>query len=927
MTDEAEAVLQQTNDEPFSYEPQYKVLICKKHQHAVRGLETHLRKAHGLNKIERAPIITRYDALSLLDPKQVPLPPADGPPFEALGIPIKGFLCQTCDRISVNRKSMQGHCNSHGWKFSPENPIHWTEVWVQTFFRNCYQRYFTVRVESISMVPTSLTEKQARDMANILREMKESKARYIEEQAKADKKMEKSDNTGWFNLTRWPQHFQDRDIRHISHTSRLPDRKERILKQAAKVIDLMIHGAVDGLSSHYDDTPLWLKTAKDTLSVRPMVRLQNEESFSRYIGYWKRFICYCLRVTQGDTDEVKLKDSRELIKWHGEQKALLDKIWASLELDEEKVQIQNMLALSMSFVTQDLKGFDHFDSPLVHFAGVLGIDEEMSRLRRGEHYSYMLAGFVYCIRVIFVEFTLPSARRVEQTGADIDRFLEMRLKYLIVGSYSPMSTLVRMLGYGKKITMEAGNAPTTSWSRPDKKILYYRGKPLPMEDLRSMVHDMIRDTEDILWDDLMWMDKSQRFVMDLEKIEDDISANKRYNSFVSHEPNAFSSKTEWMLQRMIMAPKSRQLRDEERECWVMSRVKAYGRQIKRFLELLLALIHMTAGQPARGEEITPIRHQNGFLQDRNIYMLDGQVMVVTRYHKSQALFGAPKVIPRFLPWKVGQLMVVYLTYVQPFREELDQKTNGLPRSEHVWHDQKGPWNTEQLTKILTRETATRLGHRLTTADYRHVAIAIGREYVGPGFMRDMPAGEEGAEEGTDVVETAFNLQSGHGGAIAERYGVRSDIIKHLSDESIGAFQPLSAKWHGFLGLHSRRPVATTLAKHQRGPSDTATLVLSSKRSPEWMRTMPTGPTTPSPVPMWQRGLPTPVICSDGSTGFRFSSSSSSPTLSSSEEWGNFNQSRRSLFPQLRPSHSTEQVQAAMSKALGTTTQPTFGCAR
>jgi hypothetical protein len=51
---------------------------------------------------------------------------------------------------------------------------------------------------------------------------------------------------------------------------------------------------------------------------------------------------------------------------------------------------------------------------------------------------------------------------------------------------------------------------------------------------------------------------------------------------------------------------------------------------------------------------------------------------VTRYHKSQAMF---KVISRFTPWRLAQVFAVYLVYVQPWVEELDQQTNGLPRSE------------------------------------------------------------------------------------------------------------------------------------------------------------------------------------------------------------------------------------------------------
>src|SRR5436305_8641387 len=103
-----------------------------------------------------------------------------------------------------------------------------------------------------------------------------------------------------------------------------------------------------------------------------------------------------------------------------------------------------------------------------------------------------------------------------------------------------------------------------------------------------------------------------------------------------------------------------------------------------------------------------MQHQNGYLQDRNIYVVDGQVMFVSRYHKSQALFGAPKVVPRFLPWKVG-LLGVYLTHVEPFKEEVRPRDERLPRSESLEHgtsdqgdDAKNVYSVTGLTLHVTR---------------------------------------------------------------------------------------------------------------------------------------------------------------------------------------------------------------------------------
>jgi hypothetical protein len=59
------------------------------------------------------------------------------------------------------------------------------------------------------------------------------------------------------------------------------------------------------------------------------------------------------------------------------------------------------------------------------------------------------------------------------------------------------------------------------------------------------------------------------------------------------------------------------------------------------------------------------------------------MVVVTRYHKSQPQFDKPKVIPRFLPWRVGQLPAIYLAYAQPFQQYLTVKVKGSGRSDHI----------------------------------------------------------------------------------------------------------------------------------------------------------------------------------------------------------------------------------------------------
>lgn len=47
----------------------------------------------------------------------------------------------------------------------------------------------------------------------------------------------KTDKTGWFNQTGWPEHLKKRNLVHLGHQARLPDRNEKKLQLAAQLTE------------------------------------------------------------------------------------------------------------------------------------------------------------------------------------------------------------------------------------------------------------------------------------------------------------------------------------------------------------------------------------------------------------------------------------------------------------------------------------------------------------------------------------------------------------------------------------------------------------------------------------------------------------------------------------------------------------------
>ena len=167
---------------------------------------------------------------------------------------------------------------------------------------------------------------------------------------------------------------------------------------------------------------------------------------------------------------------------------------------QREAQLEVLLDMLAAFFFT-VTGDKPFSSGFVHFLAVLGIDSDTNRLRTAKNYSYILAGVVYCMRVLSVEYLLPSASRDEQTDEDRERFLQHREKYLADGSYSPMSEALSLLAYGKHVALTAGNAGNAYWSK-DKKIFYLHGRPIYISRFRKMAQDMVAEAEQMLWEEL-----------------------------------------------------------------------------------------------------------------------------------------------------------------------------------------------------------------------------------------------------------------------------------------------------------------------------------------------------------------------------------------------------------------------------------------
>lgn len=290
-------------------------------------------------------------------------------------------------------------------------------------------------------------------------------------------------------------------------------------------------------------------------------------------------------------------------------------------------------------------------------------------------------------------------------------------------------------------------------------------------------------------------------VFDLDQLSDNAANQENEWSFLQAE-----NLQEWkryLLERVLDCsdlqrqffqdrPRKSQLPKDYR--WDIVRVQSYIKDERQFLTRLGLLVYIFGGQPPRGTELFSIRFRNTVSGGaRNLYIDHGLVSFVSTYHKGYSIDGSLKLIHRYLTPELSQILVQYLVLIRPFVEQLNNLVFCQSvDSSFLWAKKETTWDTTQLSDFFAAESIRELGpdSRLTVSSWRHIAIAISREFL--------PKGESFDREGDKESIAIIDQQAGHSDiTAATTYG-------RLVDEGHGQirqfrerYRRITKRWQGF----------------------------------------------------------------------------------------------------------------------------------
>lgn len=819
---------------------EFAVLLCThpqcSHAQTIKGIAEHLRKGHHEKPTIRRQAqefgeeLVRQDVRFLRNYADVQLP-ADGSPSQPIIPVVNGFSCCFCRFLTTNRANIRIHANKEHSKQREEDDRIFARVCLQSWYGPKRERYWVVSDATNDVTEATNRQNDATDeLDGIKKDVQRWRAEATERRLTLEVKPLVYELDAWLNFTKWHAVLSKskHDILQTYEFLRYPGPEETRLRRLLRAWDIIKARALDTLedTDHKDALKWWVSPKNEVASQHPFELPQSSKTLDMYSRMWEQFICYMVRTVPDDTEEA----TETGVTYTAEQRRAIEDIQDSLDDDESEEGLpalaSELMKLCGLVIMQDLSAAKLYDSPLMHYLAVRGIDEKAEGFRGPMQYTNILAGVLWMVRLLALELAIPSRPWPELgisgkggLGSVRESVKAFRLAHLVEGSFSPASSILTQLAKGQKDNAVHHSPANIHWSQ-DKQTIYFVGRPVQLPKIGPMCNALLEELREIL---LTLAFEEELPTIKLGQVVDSTAWTQQFRKanfdFTKHAANRqLNVDYLFNLRRAHAATADLQMlakvtRGSGEVSWIDSRKHWYLAVEKRFLRKLMVAMHITAGQPARGPELGSIKVFNSPCSARNIIILNGRTCILTMYDKSRKRRGNTDYILRVLPDDLSQLLAQYIVYIRPFARVLDRR-----ESEYLFADIQGPWAGEQLSRELASETTKHLGVRLTVSAWRHVAIGIAVQWLGHASKTwekdgegddqdelelESPGGLDEEEFPAGVVDHIMVRQASHGQRVAQNtYAINGAFPHRLGPQLIAAFEYASVAWHNLFDWKS-----------------------------------------------------------------------------------------------------------------------------
>jgi superfamily II DNA helicase RecQ len=431
-------------------------------------------------------------------------------------------------------------------------------------------------------------------------------------------------------------------------------------------------------------------------------------------------------------------------------------------------------------------GKGDFACPVYRFLVVSSIKEGGSFMQESD-ITNIIAKLQWTCRAMIYEEMLRSMERMTEKKA-----WKKLGKFVKEGRYTAFNSIRQVLHLASAIAYGTSGMPQIEWLDDDHIKASINGKAVELDDISKFAIDRVEAAKTVLEKEILLGHDFEEFGYTSAKITDVLRNTKIGYSFIDSGDNGFMKFKNKLMETLLNDPLIKgqfvkRVRGGKIE-WNKDGCKRWLKATRAFLEKMIVAIHIAYGQPARAEELATVMIKNQINGMRGIYWSRGRLMIVIGYNKTRSTNGKDKLIARFLPEEIGDLLVKYLTLVRPAESFIAEQIecDGFENYEKMlFTDYERAWDGKRLSEIFMREMNESGPASMGFQEYRQIANLWMKKHL----------------KEIKLEEDVLDHQSGHNSeTAAKRYAITSEDMDSLTPEKLLAFFHASQQWHRLLGF-------------------------------------------------------------------------------------------------------------------------------
>ncbi|PWI64550.1 hypothetical protein PCL_09563 [Purpureocillium lilacinum] len=460
-----------------------------------------------------------------------------------------------------------------------------------------------------------------------------------------------------------------------------------------------------------------------------------------------------------------------------------------------------LFQLSMMFWTHQCQTGVLDSSTLVHFTAVMGIHRTSLAYRSAYNYTPSLAALMWVGRLFFLEYALPlysyntlvyvwPARNTYPSQPE--RLQAIRTKYILRGCHTPIGEILELKAFGKSIIKKEGYRSNLTWSLDGQSFTIGNDKVVHLSDFCTAHSVAIWRVQEQVDEMMLGWEPME----DLSTIADDLTNKVPGWCFLDSPENGFVGKYKAMTRRVWLSSFRGSALAKAGQ-WLSCSCLTYLEAGIELATKIFVALHLTAGLPGRGTEITSIRLRNTKLAARNVFVREGQILIVISYSKSRASNNHAFYTVRYLPKDLASSVLAYLTYIWPFIDFLANRLE-LPQfrsNEFLFPDSGAKHSRKHLSSTpataALRLFTSRLRTPWTLSLYRQAAIAIARRYISELIKKRNFYYPTGASAPVNMIAAGVGH---HPYMLLTAYAIDTALPARLQPELLEMYQRLSTIW-------------------------------------------------------------------------------------------------------------------------------------